>query len=169
MPKDVVDSVKYVRANYPKINTDKVIIIGADIGASAGAIASMSLKYPPEKLILISPMFEFKGLRMPVSSPKFNDTKNAKESHRVDLFSTTPYSIVVDLAGEAVDVRFPKLRENRKYRVAMADYIGKTYEKIEGDNHTEHDLLVVDLIEDYVKKHTPIQADNRAKQQIIKK
>ncbi len=100
---------------------------------------------------------------------KFNDTKNAKESHRVDLFSTTPYSIVVDLAGEAVDVRFPKLRENRKYRVAMADYIGKTYEKIEGDNHTEHDLLVVDLIEDYVKKHTPIQADNIAKQQIIKK
>lgn len=75
LPKDVIDSIKYVKANYPKINCNNVIVIGADIGASAGAIASMSLKKPPEKLILISPMLEFKGLRMPIRTTKFTDSK----------------------------------------------------------------------------------------------
>ena len=75
LPKDVVDSVKYVKANYPKINTEDVIIIGADIGANAGAIAAMSLKNPPKKMVLISPMLEFKGLVMPVKTNKFFDTK----------------------------------------------------------------------------------------------
>lgn len=75
LPKDVVDSIRYLKTNYPKINTDDVVIIGADIGAAAGAIASMSLKKPPKKLVLISPMLEFKGLRMPVASSKFYDTQ----------------------------------------------------------------------------------------------
>lgn len=75
LPKDVVDSIKYIKANYPKINCDNTIVIGADIGASTGAIASMSFKKPPEKLILISPMLEFKGLRMPIRTTKFTDTK----------------------------------------------------------------------------------------------
>lgn len=75
LPKDTIDAIKYVKANYPKVNCDDIIVIGADIGASAGAIASMSLKKPPEKIILISPMLEFKGLRMPVRTNKFYDSK----------------------------------------------------------------------------------------------
>jgi alpha-beta hydrolase superfamily lysophospholipase len=75
LPKDVVDSVRYVGANYPKINCEDVIIVGADIGASAGAVAAMSLKKVPEKMVLISPMLEFKGIRMPIRSNKFVNTK----------------------------------------------------------------------------------------------
>jgi len=75
LPKDTLDAVKYVKANYPKVNCDDVIIIGADIGASAGAIAAMSFKKVPQKMVFISPMLEFKGLRMPVRTSKFTDTK----------------------------------------------------------------------------------------------
>ena len=75
LPKDVYDAVKYVKANYPKVNCNETIIIGADIGASAGSIGAMSLSKPPLKLILISPMLEFKGLRMPIRTNKFTDTK----------------------------------------------------------------------------------------------
>lgn len=75
LPKDVYDAVKYVKANYPKINCDETIIIGADIGASAGTIGAMSLSKPPQKIILISPMLEFKGLKMPIRTNKFINTK----------------------------------------------------------------------------------------------
>jgi alpha-beta hydrolase superfamily lysophospholipase len=75
LPKDVVDSVKYIKANYPKINCDDIVIVGADIGASAGAVAAMSFSKVPQKLVLISPMLEFKGLRMPVRTNKFIETK----------------------------------------------------------------------------------------------
>ncbi|MBQ8847719.1 MAG: alpha/beta fold hydrolase [Candidatus Gastranaerophilales bacterium] len=127
LPKDVVDSVKYVRANYPKINTDKVIIIGADIGASAGAIASMSLKYPPEKLILISPMFEFKGLRMPVSSPKFNDTKILmllSKANRVFMnFDTKTPVIVRQYANGGPGNNL--LRVNKEANIEIMNFIEK--------------------------------------------
>ena len=59
--------------------------------------------------------------RMIVS--KYNDPVNAKEAHRIDLISTTPYVIVTDAAENALDVQFPKLREGRKYKVAVSDYI----------------------------------------------
>lgn len=75
LPKDTIDAIKYVKANYPKVNCNDVIIVGADIGANSGAIAAMSLKNTPKKMILISPMFEFKGLRMPVRTNKFFDTQ----------------------------------------------------------------------------------------------
>ena len=75
LPKDVIDSVKYVKANYPKVNCDDLVLVGADIGAASAAIASMSFKKTPKKLVLISPMLEFKGLRMPVKTNKFYDTQ----------------------------------------------------------------------------------------------
>lgn len=100
---------------------------------------------------------------------KFNDTKNLKESHRIDLFSTTPYDIVVDSAGEAVTVRFPKLVEGKKYRVALSDYVGKKYEAIEGDNHTEQNILVVDILLKHFREHGVVVPDNVAKQRIVKR
>ena len=100
---------------------------------------------------------------------KFNDTKNSKESHRVDLFSTTPYTIIVDERGEATDVLFPKLRENRKYSVALSDYVGKKYEDIKGENHTKHDILVVDQLLKYLKESPVTPIDNQPHQKIVKR
>lgn len=100
---------------------------------------------------------------------KFNDTKNSKESHRVDLFSTTPYTIIVDERGEATDVLFPKLRENRKYRVALSDYVGKKYDDIKGENHTKHDILVVDQLLKYLKESPVTPIDNQPHQKIVKR
>jgi 5'-nucleotidase len=97
---------------------------------------------------------------------KFNDKGNAKESHRVDLFSNTPYTIVTDNSSEAVDVRFPKLKEGRKYRVAMGDYIGKKYPSIEGENHSLCDILITDLIFKRFKEHSPLLLDNTQHQNI---
>ena len=75
LPKDMIDSIKYVKANYPKVNTNEVVVLGADIGASVGAIASTQMPNVPKKLIFISPMLEFKGLDMPVRTTKFQDSK----------------------------------------------------------------------------------------------
>ena len=98
LPKDVIDSIKYVKAHYPKINCDDIVIVGADIGASAGAVAAMSLKKVPQKMILISPMLEFKGIRMPVRSTKFADTKIfmvlAKTDRILMNFSTNTPAVV---------------------------------------------------------------------------
>ena len=35
--------------------------------------------------------------------------------------------IVTDAADNALDVQFPKLREGRKYKVAVSDYIYRNY------------------------------------------
>ena len=99
---------------------------------------------------------------------KYNDTKNTKESHRVDLFCTTPYQIIVNNQNEAVDVIFPKLRENRKYKVAMADYIGKKYEAICGDNHTIHNILVTDQLLKLFQSQEKVAVDNNFYQKIVK-
>ena len=100
---------------------------------------------------------------------KYNDTANPKESHRIDLFCNTPYDIILDSRGEAIDVKFPNLTENRKYRVAMADYIGKKYPSIEGDNRKELNLLVTDILLDYLKNHPNAKISNEKLQKTSKR
>ena len=100
---------------------------------------------------------------------KFNDTINTKESHRVDLFSNTPYEIVVDSRGEAVDVRLPKLRAGAKYRVVMADYIGKKYPSIEGESRVEENILVTDALLSLLKQSKITPIDNQPRQKIVKR
>ena len=100
---------------------------------------------------------------------KYNDTENPKESHRVDLFCNTPYDIVIDSRGEAVDVRFPKLKEGRKYSVAMADYIGKKYPSIHGEEHTKHNILVTDVVLEYLKNHPNTAINNHQMQKRVKR
>lgn len=100
---------------------------------------------------------------------KYNDTANPKESHRVDLFCNTPYDIIIDNRGEAVDVKFPKLAENRKYSVAMADYIGKKYPSIEGENHVKHNVLVTDVVLNYLKQHPNTKINNHQQQKRVKR
>ncbi len=94
---------------------------------------------------------------------KYNDTGNAKESHRIDLFSTTPYTIVLDARGEAVDVLLPNLREGVPYRVAMADYIAKKYD-FEASGMERHPVKVLDVIAEHFRDHSPVVFSNEPKQ-----
>lgn len=91
---------------------------------------------------------------------KFNDPVNVKEGRRVDLFSTTPYEIVTDSLFRAVDVRFPKLREGRAYRVAMTDYIFKVYKDLHYDDPQQTELLVGDLVTAELESRSPLVPDN---------
>lgn len=75
LPFDVVESINYVKNNYPAINCNDVIIIGADIGASAGVLAGVNLKKQPVKFVMISPMINFKGLYIPIKIANYTDTK----------------------------------------------------------------------------------------------
>lgn len=75
LPDDVIESISYVKSNYPKINTNDTIFVGADIGASAGIIAGSTMKKKPEKFVIISPMLNFKGLYIPIKIASFTNTK----------------------------------------------------------------------------------------------
>lgn len=97
---------------------------------------------------------------------KFNDTVNAKESHRVDLVSTTPYTILTDAAGNAVDVVFPLLREGRAYRVAMSDYSYNNYKGLHYTDGQVSETKVEDVLFDDLAKHSPLKADNTPRQTI---
>ncbi len=75
LPSDVIDSINYIKNNYAGVNTTNVIIAGADIGANAGVIAGTLMRVPPDKFVLISPMYEFKGLKMPVGTTRIQNSK----------------------------------------------------------------------------------------------
>ena len=98
---------------------------------------------------------------------KYNDTVNAKESHVVDLYATTPYRIVVDENDMAYDVEFPRLREGRKYRVAIADYVARNYQNFECENEVRTPLLVFDLDVEYFKKKSPVKISSAPKQMVV--
>ncbi len=95
---------------------------------------------------------------------KYNDPVNTKESHRIDIYSTEPYAIEVGPDGEAVDVRFPGLREGRVYRVAMSDYMYKKYEALEYDAPRESGPAVLDLLREALESTDPLLPDNAPRQ-----
>lgn len=97
---------------------------------------------------------------------KYNDEENRKEAHRIDLVSTTPYTIVTDAADSALDVRFPALREDRTYRVAVSDYVFRNYK---GLNYADGEILderVADELLDELEDEGTIVPDNRPRQRI---
>lgn len=98
---------------------------------------------------------------------KYNDTVNAKESHCIDLYATTPYRIVVDENDMAYDVRFPKLQEGQKYRVAVADYVARNYAHFECENEVRQPMLVYDLDVAYFKKNSPVSISNEPLQRVV--
>ena len=98
---------------------------------------------------------------------KYNDTVNAKESHVVDLYATTPYRIVTDENDMAYDVRFPRLREGRKYKVAVADYVARNYAYFECENEVRLPLLVYDLDKAYFEKNSPVSISNEPLQKVV--
>ncbi len=99
---------------------------------------------------------------------KFNDTQNVGESHRIDIVTTTPYTILTDDKGEAVDVLFPELDEKRLYKVAMGDYIFKTYRGLNYTHGAITETLITTALEDHITKRSSIEPDNRTLQTIEK-
>ena len=75
LPGDVVESIAYIKANYPYINCDDIIILGADLGASAGVLAGEKTFKQPQKFVLISPMSDFKGLYIPIKLASFPNSR----------------------------------------------------------------------------------------------
>ena len=98
---------------------------------------------------------------------KYNDTVNAKEAHVVDLYATTPYRIIVDENDMAYDVEFPRLREGRKYKIAVADYVARNYAHFECENEVRLPLLVFELDRAYFEKNSPVSISNKMLQSVV--
>lgn len=104
--------------------------------------------------------------RMIVS--KYNDPVNVKEAHRIDLIATTPYVIITDGADNALDVQFPALREGRKYKVAVSDYIFRNYKDLDyTDGEITDEAVAAILLEELTEDGVKI--DNTPRQQVRRK
>ncbi len=146
--------------------------VGADVGFyHAGGIRIDTLYGPVSTadLYRIEPFLsevytlhmtpgQIKGLVM----NKFNDT-NPKESHGPDLVPDgLRYTIETDEAGEAVNVVFDR-PELASYLVAMPDYVYKNYVFDSSEEGVETDIMITDILRDYIKTHSPIVPDNAAR------
>lgn len=100
---------------------------------------------------------------------KYNDTVNAKEAHRIDLISTTPYVIVTDAADHAVDVRFPALREGQRYKVAVSDYVFRNYKDLDYTEGGITDERVAELLLEELEEERTLEPDNRPRQRVERK
>lgn len=69
-PTDIAYAVKYVKDNYPEVDTSKYAIVAANISANAAIIASGEKLITPKTLILLSPTMSYKGLNS--STPLVN-------------------------------------------------------------------------------------------------
>ncbi len=91
---------------------------------------------------------------------KYNEP--TREGSRIDLLSTTPYTIIVDSAtGKAIDVRFPTLVEGRPYRVAISDYVFRNYKDLTYEEGRIEPWLLTDLMLEALRRG-PVTPDNRA-------
>ena len=67
-PRDIISVIEAVKdENSKKIFFNNWAIVGADIGASAGVLASDKLTVKPKTIVMISPVVKTKGLFIPVS------------------------------------------------------------------------------------------------------
>lgn len=100
---------------------------------------------------------------------KYNDEGNVNESHRIDLFSTEPYTLVVDVTDRAVDVEFPTLEEGRKYKVAICNYVVDNYKGIECEDKVYHpEPDVPEIFIEWFRSHSPVTFSNEPKQTVKK-
>ena len=98
---------------------------------------------------------------------KYNDTVNAKESHCIDLYATTPYRIITDENDMAYDVHFPRLKEGEKYKVAVADYVARNYKYFECESEVRLPMLVYDMDKAYFEKNSPVEVSNKPLQSVV--
>ncbi len=96
---------------------------------------------------------------------KYNDPVNAKEAHRIDLFSTVPYIIYVDKQDMARDVQFPGLR-NKKYEVAVPDYVFKTYHDMDYTSSKQFDERISNILIRRLQNYGNYTPDNVLRQQV---
>lgn len=67
-PTDVISVIDKIKEDFPKLSFfNNWAIVGADIGASTGVIASDKLKVRPKTIVMISPVVKTKSLYIPVS------------------------------------------------------------------------------------------------------
>ncbi|MEG1865186.1 MAG: bifunctional UDP-sugar hydrolase/5'-nucleotidase [Alistipes sp.] len=97
---------------------------------------------------------------------KYNDPRNIKEGHRIDLITTVPYEIVVDGRDQAIDVRFPTLTEGRAYLTAASDYVYNNYNDLEYTDGELTDDTVVEVLLEELADHSPVTPDNTPYQRI---
>lgn len=97
---------------------------------------------------------------------KYNDEENRKEAHRVDLISTTPYVILTDARDRALDVEFPRLREGRRYRVAMTDYIFNNYRDLSYEAGRDTGIQVTQTLLEELRDDSPVEPDNLPRQKV---
>jgi len=66
-PYDVVDVLKYIKEQYPEIDSSKVAIVGTSLGANT-ALMTGSYGVNAKTIIMLSPMLNYKGfdLRLPI-------------------------------------------------------------------------------------------------------
>ena len=96
---------------------------------------------------------------------KYNDTGNANESHRVDLYSTEPYTIVTDHSDNALNVLFPTLQEGHRYKVAICSYVVENYKGIESEDVVYYpEPTIPEIFLDYFASHSPVTFSNEPKQ-----
>lgn len=97
---------------------------------------------------------------------KFNDTQNPKESHHEDIYpSGMNYTVITDERGEAVDVIFDHRyypERDKKYRVAMSDYMYKMY-KFDKPEIIATSPLITDMLIGYFGSGKPVAPDGRAR------
>lgn len=97
---------------------------------------------------------------------KYNDRENMRESHRLDIFSTEPYTIHVGESGDAQSVEFKNLRKDAEYTVAMGDYMFNNYKDIECRDLQRTDVLLTDVLMNHLAENSPIDFSNTPIQEI---
>ncbi|MFI3331936.1 MAG: 5'-nucleotidase C-terminal domain-containing protein [Rikenellaceae bacterium] len=97
---------------------------------------------------------------------KFNDKLNVGESHYIDIIATTPYVVLTGADGDAVDVIFPELDPEKRYVVAMGDYIFKTYSSLNYSKGGITETLITTTLEEHIKKLGVITPNEQVLQSI---
>ncbi len=98
---------------------------------------------------------------------KFNNKENLDEAHYIDLNCTIPYTVLTaEKGGDAIDVLFPTLKDDKVYSIAIGDYIYKTYKDFNCTDGKYTDILITDVLEKYIRSMDAIAPDNAEHQKI---
>lgn len=97
---------------------------------------------------------------------KYNDEENRKEAHRIDLIATTPYVIVTDARDNALDVQFSELREGRRYKVAMTDYVFNNYKDVDRSQGRVTDESVAQTLLEELREEGPVEPYDLPRQRV---